>query len=80
MIAIQQNIRKNWFTLTKDEIDITVTHIKNCNFPETENTIINQVKKPGFSKYEFIYQDQEHDGYLLVCYKQGENNLIQQFS
>ncbi len=51
----KQNIRKNWFSLTKDEIDMAITYIENCDFPETENTIINQVKKPGFSKYEFIY-------------------------
>jgi hypothetical protein len=34
---------------------MAITYIENGDFPETENTIINQVKKPGFSKYEFIY-------------------------
>lgn len=48
---------------------MAITYIENGDFPETENTIINQVKKPGFSKYEFIYWDQERPRYLLVCYK-----------
>lgn len=64
-----QNINKNWFSLTKDEIALAITHMKNCDFPETENTILNQAKNAGFSKCEFIYRDQEHPGYLLVCYK-----------
>lgn len=55
--------------MTKDEIALAITHMKNCDFPETENTILNQAKNAGFSKCEFIYRDQEHPGYLLVCYK-----------
>ncbi|MGD1714014.1 hypothetical protein ACP6PK_11590 [Dapis sp. BLCC M172] len=64
-----QNITTNWFSLTKDEIDMLITHIENYDFPETENTIINQAKNAGFSKCELIYRDQKHPRYLLVCYK-----------
>ncbi|MEB3343079.1 hypothetical protein [Okeania sp.] len=48
---------------------MVITHMNNYDFPETESTIINQAKSAGFSKFEFIYRDQKHPGYLLVCYK-----------
>ena len=66
-LRIEEIIRNRWFSLSQEEVETLLDHIRTTELPETVETWIELGRKAGFSSAEIIYKD-PHELYGLFRY------------